>query len=150
MAYLLKCKPLSLESAINLEEKSINYWHRWLRTHETSTYSRISNSLQYFQHPFCQHCELGLSVRSVEVSNSPTQLLFLPARDRRSSQHAVPRAKAPDLCTIKKISAAVIVAADIILRVPLPRELHLFTISQAFPLSELAHKISPKLSNVCL
>ena len=31
----------------------------------------------------------------------------------------------------------------------LPREPHLFTVSQAFPLLALAHKNSPKLSNIC-
>lgn len=51
----------------------------------------------------------------VYVINSRVQLLFLPVPERRSSQHAAPRTKFPVLCTKKKTSAVLIIAASIIL-----------------------------------
>lgn len=46
--------------------------------------------------------KLGCTVFSIEFTeNSPTQVMFLPTLERRSSQHAVLRAKAPELCTMK-------------------------------------------------
>ena len=47
------------------------------------------------------------------------------------------------------MSAAVIVAANIILRSVPSWEQHFFSCSQAFPLLALARKNSPKLSNIC-